>query len=259
MNDKPKTPGITPAAITPPEGFGFGGPQPAPDPWTVTGSWLSYYGGLTLGNPTGGFHGNGTINASAYYINGTLVNPSLYLKLGGGTMTGPLILNADPANALGAATKNYVDAQVATVPVGTTFIGPSPPASPIPGQMWWDEVGGQLYVWYNDGTSSQWVVAVNAINAIATLLNVGTAATTTALNITTPTVIKATAGRVATVSLLGPGSLTLNDASSIGAASQSNILINLNTTTGQVFSVDLPVNNGIVVSSVSIQSAVSYQ
>jgi hypothetical protein len=32
--------------------------------------------------------------------------------LGGGTMTGPLILNADPTVALGAATKQYVDGKV---------------------------------------------------------------------------------------------------------------------------------------------------
>lgn len=32
-----------------------------------------------------------------------------YLALAGGTMTGPLILNADPAAALGAATRQYVD------------------------------------------------------------------------------------------------------------------------------------------------------
>jgi hypothetical protein len=32
-----------------------------------------------------------------------------YLPLGGGTLTGPLILAADPTNALGAATKQYVD------------------------------------------------------------------------------------------------------------------------------------------------------
>ena len=36
------------------------------------------------------------------------------------------------------------------------------PASPQVGQLWWDSVGGQLYVWYNDGNSSQWVIAVNA-------------------------------------------------------------------------------------------------
>ena len=30
------------------------------------------------------------------------------------------------------------------------------------GALWWDSVGGQLYTFYNDGNSSQWVIAVNA-------------------------------------------------------------------------------------------------
>ena len=36
----------------------------------------------------------------------------VYVPIAGGTMTGPLILNADPSVALGAATKQYVDAAV---------------------------------------------------------------------------------------------------------------------------------------------------
>lgn len=42
---------------------------------------------------------------------------STYLPIYGGTMTGPLILNTDPTNAMGAATKQYVDSAITT---GTT-------------------------------------------------------------------------------------------------------------------------------------------
>jgi hypothetical protein len=51
---------------------------------------------------------------------------------------------------------------------GTPSSGPpvtisaTAPASPQAGALWWDSVGGQLYTFYNDGNSSQWVVAVNA-------------------------------------------------------------------------------------------------
>ena len=38
------------------------------------------------------------------------------VPLSGGTMTGSLVLNADPAAALGAATKQYVDAHVSGIP-----------------------------------------------------------------------------------------------------------------------------------------------
>ena len=40
-------------------------------------------------------------------------------------------------------------------------IGDSPPSSPVIGALWYDSVGGQMYVWFNDGTSSQWVPASN--------------------------------------------------------------------------------------------------
>jgi hypothetical protein len=47
----------------------------------------------------------------------------------------------------------------------TGFIATSdtPPDNPVPGTAWWDssDDGGQLYVFYDDGTSSQWVVAFN--------------------------------------------------------------------------------------------------
>ena len=40
-------------------------------------------------------------------------------------------------------------------------VGASPPATPGANALWWDSIGGQLYVWYNDGNSTQWVVANN--------------------------------------------------------------------------------------------------
>ena len=40
---------------------------------------------------------------------------------------------------------------------GTTFIGDSPPASPVNGDTWFDSSEGIRYVYYADGTSSQWV------------------------------------------------------------------------------------------------------
>lgn len=35
------------------------------------------------------------------------------------------------------------------------IVGPEPPSAPATGQLWWDTVGGQLYVW----TANQWVAA----------------------------------------------------------------------------------------------------
>jgi len=47
------------------------------------------------------------------------------------------------------------------------FVGPAPPPAPVIDQLWWnsDAVtgGGQLYVYYNDGNSVQWIPAAPAV------------------------------------------------------------------------------------------------
>ena len=47
-------------------------------------------------------------------------------------------------------------------PSGAT-ISDAPPASPQAGRLWYDSVGGQLYTFYNDGNSSQWVPTTNQL------------------------------------------------------------------------------------------------
>jgi len=44
---------------------------------------------------------------------------------------------------------------------GSVTVSDTLPTNPQNGQLWFDSVGGQLYVFYNDGNSSQWVIAVN--------------------------------------------------------------------------------------------------
>jgi Chaperone of endosialidase len=47
-----------------------------------------------------------------------------------------------------------------SIPPGTT-IAPTPPASPVQGQLWWrNDPDGNLFISYNDGNSTQWVPAV---------------------------------------------------------------------------------------------------
>lgn len=159
----------------------------------------------------------------------TAADVAAYLPLAGGTMTGPIVLAADPAAPLQPATKQYADSKaplaspvltgdpqaptpppgdndasvattafvvagfapivspvftgdpkaptppaadndqsVATTAFVNTALGNSgvvvsdtPPAGPLQGKLWFDSVSGQLYVFYNDGNSSQWVVATN--------------------------------------------------------------------------------------------------
>ena len=62
--------------------------------------------------------------------------------------------------------------------------GDTPPASPSPvnGNLWYDTVGANLYVYFNDGTSSQWVPSSNqlSVNPVP-ISNGGTGAITNLL------------------------------------------------------------------------------
>jgi hypothetical protein len=42
------------------------------------------------------------------------------------------------------------------VPAGTS-VSDNAPSSPQPGQLWWESDTGNLYIWYDDGNTSQWV------------------------------------------------------------------------------------------------------
>jgi hypothetical protein len=45
------------------------------------------------------------------------------------------------------------------VQVAPFIISATAPADPAPNQLWWDSTSGRLFVWFDDGTSTQWVVA----------------------------------------------------------------------------------------------------
>lgn len=105
------------------------------------------------------------------------------LAVSGGTMQGPLVLAADPSAAMQPVTLQYFQAHVgAGFPeaptdgriygrqgstaswqsvVGGATVGDTPPANPQGGQLWFDSVSTQLFVWYADPSSNQWVIANN--------------------------------------------------------------------------------------------------
>ena len=77
------------------------------------------------------------------------------------------------------------------------------------------------------------------------------------LNITAAAVVKATAGRLFKIVVIAPGttsgSLTINDASTTGAASATNTIFSAlysALTAGQVINLDWPCANGITISAV---------
>ncbi|MHC2536973.1 hypothetical protein [Bradyrhizobium diazoefficiens] len=76
----------------------------------------------------------------------------------GGTMTGDLVLAGNPTTPAMAATKNYVDAQVAAK--AAVFVSDTPPSGVPDNSLWWESDTGLLFVRYNDGDSTQWVLAM---------------------------------------------------------------------------------------------------
>jgi hypothetical protein len=48
---------------------------------------------------------------------------------------------------------------------GSVSVGDVAPTNPQPGTLWWDSVGGQMYVWYVDPNTAQWVVTNNGTSA----------------------------------------------------------------------------------------------
>ena len=80
----------------------------------------------------------------------------------GDTMSGRFILAGDPVMALDAVTKQYVDNRIVGAPPPSQIsvtISDTPPVGAQAGALWWNSTNGQLYVYYTDANSSQWVVA----------------------------------------------------------------------------------------------------
>ena len=55
----------------------------------------------------------------------------------------------------------------------TCVVSSTPPSNPVSGNLWWNSDIAQLFVYYNDGTSSQWVPAGPAAIAAAYANTVG--------------------------------------------------------------------------------------
>jgi hypothetical protein len=119
--------------------------------YSVTGSFLGNW--LTIARADGSaiFNGGVTMNAGGA-VNGLFALNSVgNFYLPGGAAGQALTTNG--AGVLSWGT-------VASGPPVT--IGDTAPANPAVGALWWDSVGGQLYVWYSDPNTSQWVPTTNA-------------------------------------------------------------------------------------------------
>jgi hypothetical protein len=90
-------------------------------------------------------------------------NPAGYITAA--AIPAPYVLPTASTSVLGGV---MVDGTTVTVAgggvisaAGAVAVSAIAPSSPVAGSLWFDTNGGQMYVWYNDGNSSQWVPVVN--------------------------------------------------------------------------------------------------
>jgi hypothetical protein len=55
--------------------------------------------------------------------------------------------------------------------VQALYVGDTAPVGAAPGSLWWNSANGQLYIYYADPNSNQWVVVVSAPSAVKLLKN----------------------------------------------------------------------------------------
>jgi hypothetical protein len=188
----PKASGLWPAT-----GTSLVGPQ---GPAGVNGNTVLYGAGPPSSGT--GVDGNFYIDTTAHFIYGpkasgawpagtSMVGPQGPAGVAGAAGNTVLYGSGPPSSGTGVDGNFYIDTTAHFIygpkasgawPAGTSLIGPqgpagvagpsglnvvisdTPPGSPTAGTFWWNSTNGQLYLYYNDGTSSQWVFASYAVN-----------------------------------------------------------------------------------------------
>jgi len=129
---------------------------------------------VTLPAPTGGNMPLGwkttlrNISSGAVTITG---GGGSTINIAGVANASYVINQGDTLDIYSIGTTAYYGVVVKAPAAAGVTISATAPASPSVGSLWWDSNGGQLYLWYDDGTSQQWVVVINAavLGAITTV------------------------------------------------------------------------------------------
>lgn len=138
-----------------------------PDGSVWTGKGLTYAPNTIIKGPNGSTWNNtGITNLKNLTMaaGGTINNvTSLNLAAGGVITVGGLPAGgACPANQFFIAlSSSLVPTCAAPAIPPATSVSSTAPVNPVIGQLWFDTVDLQTYIWYSDGTSTQWTAIVN--------------------------------------------------------------------------------------------------
>ena len=119
----------------------------------VTGAFLGTWLSIARADGSTVFNGSGVTIQGGLAVNGllALASPNNLAIYGG---TPGQFLSTNGSGVLSWASAAGGGASIT--------VSDTPPSAPSVGALWWDSVGGQLYVYYSDANSSQWVPASNS-------------------------------------------------------------------------------------------------
>jgi hypothetical protein len=197
------------------------------------GAFAAFKGFITNGgNNTLGFIDVGTrvlatdatlTHLFRFGINQVVVNPSTAIPAGGtaglglmfsSTTNFGVIYGSGAPNKAAARGSLYlrsdgnpyynVDGATQWAPIGgAVTISDTPPVSPLVGQQWWNSILGTMFLYYNDGDTSQWVPASRDLGGQALLSQ-------------NDTIVY-----MASATVLGAGTVDLCNTGAIGAAGET--------------------------------------
>ena len=117
----------------------------------VSNSYLQSLGLTSGGTPS--FSGNVVFNANV------TINANLYAnRINANSSLGVL---GNFLTSGGPSSNAYWSTVSLPSSIASLYVSDTPPSSPTNGTLWYDSIGGELYLWYQPSGAGAWIIAVN--------------------------------------------------------------------------------------------------